>query len=781
MNNLNYAFRYLLKSRGNNIIRILSLTMGTAFGLLLFLYINYSLTFDSFFPNCEQIYKVIGHSTQDGQNPIQQAVVAPLAPTMQDEIAQVEAATHIYGVMSYDYKYNESTFPLQIIAIDSMFFDVLDFGVVQGNPKDIYSNEQNVMLSETQAKIMFGNANPIGKVIMSAMNNKKVVCGIFKDPPLNNHLGEFNMLQTLHEVERNMNTNWDGNRDFQTYVRLIPQTKTQDVEAQIPAMIERHGAAEQMQQLGLTYHLLPITKVHPSEGTRMQYIHLFTLLAVLLILVSAVNYILLSISSFVHRAKTVAMLRCNGARRFDVAKIFLNETGFMLAISIVLSALIIFCLQNAINQFSDIRVTELFALHNIWVTAAVIIGIFLLSGILPAILFSSIPLTTAFKGLTPSRSLWKKTLLFFQLSGITFVLIFLIVSQLQFNQLTKSDQGYKFDKLVFVNLMGNFNNFLNYEAELMQLPEVEYVGTAYSLPAYGYGSKSVFDQNAQMLFTSFTDAVTPNYFETMQMKFIEGRTFNQTSPTNDVVVNKEFVRLHGWEGQAINQEFWEGTDNNKLRYRIIGVIDDFRVRADEGKIIPIVFHNIRENMASDNMYYGGCRTMIHLRDLNPENIAIVKNKIDKWYSTDNHHVTAYSEVHAQVMKGERNFKNVLLFSSILTLLIALIGLWGYLNDETNRRNKEIAIRRINGAKVNEILTLLAKGIASIAIPATIIGIAISYLVTKRWLQQFTNRTELTWWIFLLGSLVVLIIVYSIQIMRTWRAANANPVEYLNNE
>lgn len=781
MKNLTYAFRYLLKARGNNVIRVLSLTLGLAFGLLLFAYINYTLTFDRFFPDKERIFKMYGVSTSDSENKLQQTVMAPLAPTMMDEIPQVEAASHIYGVMEYDYMYNNETFAMRMLAIDSMFFDVLDYGVISGDPKDVYRNENYVMLSESQAKIMFGSENPIGKVIISSMNNERIVCGIFKDPPLNNHLDRFNMLSSFREVERNFKTTWDGNRDFLTYVKLRQNTNIADVEAQIPALIEKHGASELIKQYGLSFIFKPITQAHSSEGTRMQYIYLFSLLALLLLMVSAVNYVLLSISGFVRRAKTIAMLRCNGARRFDVAKIFLSETAIILSIAVIFSIIIIWGFQNAITQLCSTPVGELFSFSNIWVSIVVIIALFLFASISPAMLFASTPLTAAFRGITEGRRRWKHILLFFQLGGVTFVIVFLGISVMQFNRLSKGDQGYAHDKLLYVSLMGNYNTFINYETELSTLPQVEAVGTSYCLPAYGYGNKSIFDENSNVLFSACTDATTPTYFDAMDIHFAEGQAFTQESPVNDVVVNEEFVRLQGWNGSALNREIIEGTDQSRTRYRIVGVIKNIRIRADQGKILPLVFHNIRENMPVEDLFYGGCRTMVRLNEINPANIAAVKAKIEEWYSTDNHHVTVYSQIYNQVMIGERSFRNVLVISSIITLLIAFIGLWGYLNDETNRRNKEIAIRRINGAKVEEILLLLAKGLSTICIPAILVGLATCYFVSQRWLQQFNNKIELSAWIFLLGALIMMIVVYTIQIVRTWRAANANPVDNLKSE
>lgn len=776
--NFLFAFRYLLKMRGSSLTRVISLTLGLGVGLVIFSYVNYVLTFDRFFPDRERIYQV----WDVGNDDVSSSMIAPLGPAMAEEMPPVEAATRLRGTFNYELYRNDDAFDAHYLAVDTMFFDVLDFGLVQGDGRQ-FTGKDKIMLSESFARTVFGDRDPMGEVVMMKNEFPLTVAGVFRDLPRNSHLGQFNALVPFEYISGSYYMGWDGGDSFPTYLKLRTGKTAADVEALLPDFYERHALTRVVEEFGIRYVLLPITRSAKTGSSVVQTSYILLALALLILFVAAMNYVLISISTLVSRSKTIAMLRCNGARRSDVLRIFLSETLLLLGVSLAASVFLIWALQQQIQSLTGTPLSELFAVSRIWVPAVVVCVVFLLSGIIPAQVFASVPLSTAFRGTADNRRRWKQALLVIELVSVTFTLTLLTAFTLQLRHLRDGGFGFDPDRVVAVAPLGNRAQFRNMEEALAALPEVESAGGTSLLPVWGYSGQPCYDeQTGELLFGCRIVWIDENYIPSIGMQLVAGENFTYQNDPHEVLVNETFVRMRGWKPEeALGKRIRSNSSSEGDFHRIRGVVRDFRTSIRSGATEPIMLRNFNESMPDPDSYYGGSWVCIRLREATPEAMAAVREKIGEYRSADNHRICVLSDQIDDALSTERQIRSIVLIVSLVVLVIALMGLIGYMSDEVRRRSKEIAIRKVNGAAVADVIRLLARDAARMAVPAVVVGAAAGYWVMTLILQLFQSRIALRWWLFGGVACAVLAVVGIVLLVRTWRTANENPINRIKTE
>lgn len=258
MKNFLFALRYLRKLRGGTVARVISLSLGLAVGLLIFSYANYNLTSDRCFRDGDRIYQLWVHYNAPQMTGYSSSLQAPIAPALAEEIPQIEAATRLWGTTSDDVVRGDNSFPMQYILADTMFFDVLGFDVLQGDPHRALAQENQVMISESAARTIFGKKDPVGELLLLKGTDSLTVSGVFRDPDPNQHLGKFNMLRSFEYARRTMNTSWRGGDSFASYVKLREGVQIGQVEAQAETFIDRHELRGMMEEWGMKLSLIHI-------------------------------------------------------------------------------------------------------------------------------------------------------------------------------------------------------------------------------------------------------------------------------------------------------------------------------------------------------------------------------------------------------------------------------------------------------------------------------------------------------------------------------------------
>lgn len=785
MKNFLFALRYLRKLRGGTLARVVSLSLGLAVGLLVFSYANYNLTSDRCFRDGDRIYQLWVHYNAPQMTGYSSSLQAPIAPALAEEIPQIEAATRLWGTTSDDVVRGDNSFPMQYILADTMFFDVLGFDVLQGDPHRALAQENQVMISESAARTIFGKKDPVGELLLLKGTDSLTVSGVFRDPDPNQHLGKFNMLRSFEYARRTMNTSWRGGDSFASYVKLREGVQIGQVEAQAETFIDRHELRGMMEEWGMTWHFFPIAQSSRIDFPVELISWVLMALAALTLFVASMNYVLISISTLVSRSKTIAMLKVGGARPSDIFRIFCSETAILTFASVIVAGFLLWALQDQVLEITGTPMSELFALKRIWVPLLVILAAFALAALIPSRIFTSVPVTLAFRGVSDNRRRWKQTLLVAEIVSCTFTLTLLLLAVLQFDKLRNGDFGFEHDRIVYTYVktpLGNISSVCNAVASL---PEVDAAGASLEVPLWGYSGMPCIDENSkELLFSCRWLLCNEGFIPAMRMHLVGGRNFTPSSNPLEAIVNETYVRMRGWTPeQALGHQITDDSSPGAPLYTIVGVVKDFRTVVATGEVEPIVFHPFSyfQKFGATDDYMLDYSMMIRLRGMSPESLEAVQRKIGEYPSGNNHTLEVYDNKLGPILFEIRSFRNIVFTVSGITLLIALMGLVGYLGDEMRRRSKEIALRKVNGASTADVLRLLARDVLWIAVPSVVVGAAVSRWGADLLVSNFVERVALRWWLFALCGAVVLLIVCAVQLVRTWRIANANPINMIKTE
>ena len=777
MKNFNYSLRYLLKNRGNSATRLLSLALGLVVSLLICSYVGINLSYGRFFPDRERVYQMFENSPQFG---ITGPQLEPVAYTLAENIPSIEAATNYFDRLM-QVKLGNSYMDARWLEVSADFFTVLDFGVLSGDPKHILSREgvanNEVFITERLAELLFGSEDPLGKIVPTTQGQEYVVSGIFRTPPVTNPLDDFDIVSFR---DYNPTTaNWQGDDSYPTFIKLRKGATKSQAEAEIQRLIEGHPTLSKMVELWkANYFLVPIEDVVYVDNNIRQTQMIYGILALLALLVATLNYVLLTLSSLVQRSRTIAMMRCNGASRWDIFRMLLSETLIMIAAAIVVAVFVIACLHQDIYQLLGYQLVDLFAWERIWIPALVCVVSFLVAGLIPASLYSRVSMSYAFRRGSDNRTWWKRILLFVQVACTTGVVCFLLTTSQQSKYILEADLGYEYNRIVTMNFGATTSQRSAMVEELKRLPFVESVGHSVQYPIWGYFGNPVYDyEKKEILFSCRFEYFDEEYIETMGMKLVAGRNFNEQDALNKTIVNEEFVRQHGWELEsAVGKSYWQ----NGGWCEVVGVIRNFTQAG--GFVEPLsVFRTAY--IDNDPNRPLTLQMSIRLTELTPENIKALDSVIaENYHSEWEYQLTPYVDRVKERFVYRDSMRNNVLLVSLTTLIISLIGLIGYLGNEMARRRKEIAIRKVNGATTSQVLSLLSLNLSWVVIPAIIVGIAGAVWGGMKYLEMLETMCEpLAWWIFAGGAAIVIIIVYTILIARTWHTANANPIDMIKIE
>lgn len=767
MQTLNYSFRYLLKSRGNTLARVLSLSLGVAVALLVFSYVGLNFSFNKFFPNKERVFQVWVKSPQFGMSEKQ---VRPFAPNIVTDIPQVEAAVHFEEVETV-YGTTDNIMTATTLNTNSTLFDVLDFGVISGDPHRILSSEGKaageIMISERLAKKMFGDEDPLGKKL-----GNEVVAGVFETPRVNQSIGDFDILEHLPYDEDN--EIWTGQDSYTTFIKLCEGADIAEVEAAMPEFIRKHGIEEHCKEWQKTFHFVPLTSTMFVANDVKQMQMIYSAIALVALIVACLNYVLLTISSLAERSRTIATMKCNGASRGTVFCMLLAETLLILLVSVAIAALLIATLHGEIFDLFGYKISDLFALERIWIPLLVCVVAFAVAGIVPAVIFSAVSIDYAFRRGGDNRAWWKKSLLFLQVTMAVAVVIFLLVSNRQVSYIMNSDYGYKFDRLMALELSTEIKNAGVIADRLRSLPFVENAGMSSSSPLSGYSGMPCVDEEGNLLFSCRWDIVDENYIPSMQMRIVQGRNFLPTDGADKVIVNETYVEMRGWKDSPLGKIIY---DSSMVPFEIVGVVADYRMMS-RGVALPILLHTVPYLSDLDPEYRVVVLYNILMKDIDKENVKALDEAIasvyDGYYK---YKIIPYSDWIDITFAPVKRMRNGMVVVASIVLLIAFIGLSGYLQGEMARRRKEIAVRKVCGASTAEVLVVLGTRLLWIVLPAVVCGVAIAVWLNEEWLSTLAQmRCSVPVWIYIAGVLAVMAFVYAVQLLLSWRAASANPVD-----
>ncbi|MDF9831449.1 ABC transporter permease [Parabacteroides sp. PF5-6] len=782
-----YALKNLLNGRGNNLIKVVSLTLGLVVALVLFSKVAFEMTFDTAYPDADRIYQLVRKTAGDGkkieQNP---RLYAPVVRDLQAELPEIETGTTTMSEASHIYLHiGEKIFREKVLIADSRFFEVFGITLLEGDPA-LLQLPTTIFLSRSTAKRFFGDENPIGQTV-SRNRESLTVGGVYADME-NSHL--------LYSAFIPMDTKafahlgWHNPDPFYGYIKLAADVTPAQVEKRIQEVLPKFIDVEAANAQGNfhDFYLYPVTKLHSGLSDVRRLVMILSILAFSLLFVAAMNYVLISISSLAQRAKAVGVHKCNGASDKHIFRIFFYETITILLVAMVFALLIIFAFRSSIESIIQTPLSAIFSIHNLWVAGLVLIVLLLLAGVIPAMIFSAVPVTNLFRTYATHKGAWKRMLLFVQFTGAAFMVTLLVIIVKQYDLLLHVDMGYQTHNLYYSENISGVprTKVALLKAELEQMPEVASVSVASTLPIRGLeglGAMDIDDHAHTIPCRGI--AADSDYLATMGIKLLQGENVGDNSQGyTRAIVNESFVKQMGWKDSPVGKTFLSGLNGKDKPIQVIGVMSDYKISSLNGKELedlypPVAFFPL--DMGEENWLFAWERVMVKLHDTDEAVVTKINVMMRELLEKPNAFFIDYDVLLAQNYQDALLYRNAILGASLFLLLITALGLIGFTQDEISRRSKEIAIRKIVGAQVLSVLTTITKGIVYIAIPALLMGFALSYLVGAQWLQQFAVKIPLDFFLFASCAVMVLAGIITCVTLRAWQVANENPVRHLRTE
>lgn len=778
-----------MKNNSDILIKVLSLGIGLAVGIVLIAKVFFELSYDSFYKEIDQVYTIRTWYSQQGDEHDYGKVSGAVAVGFMEEVPGVEQGTRTTFVFDGDTYLDEDGNKLRgtLVCADTCFFKVFDRPILAGDPEQALSKWGCVMVSRSFAEKMGGVQECIGKQIANAdMDGLKLTIeGVFEDFPKNGSL-DYDILLSMETYGKQSTDNWMGNDRYRGYVKLAPGVDPSTLTDAIRKMQEAHQPLEQIEAQGtsLKYFLKPFSTLHTSDPEIKSQVILLSIVAALLILISLLNYILIVISSMVKRSKEVGVRKCYGAEGRHIYGMLTKEALLHIVLSLVIAAIIIFAGRGIVENLLGVPFQTLLVPQSIMAIAAVLLFVLGISIVVPAELYQRIPVYAALKNYTENSRRWKLGLLGVQVLINVFLVVMMFIIGQQYQKVSNADTGYDYKNLYYFDMFdGDRQAQVRAVETLKRLPEVSGVAASYNLPYMGSNGDNVSlpEDDRELFNIADQYDCSPEFYDLMGIRFLEGRAPRDSS---EVVVDEKFVQkmaeFTDWNDGAIGKQvFITGHDKNGMMdkgyFTISGVYKSYLI----GNLTGV-------DERPSALFYGEIGSMSSwmphiLFKVRPEALENVRGALNEALPDKEINIVSYEEEMRAAYADSKKMRNTMALGAVFSLLIALLGLIGFIKDESLRRSKEMAVRKINGATTRDILSVFAKDIMKLSAVMAVIACIGAFFVARKWLEQFAEKVSLHPLYFIGGALLVLTIVLGVVVLNCLRIAHVNPVESLKNE
>jgi putative ABC transport system permease protein len=807
------AFRNLLKRKGYSILNILGLTIGMLGCLLIFHYVSYEKSYDSFQPKSKNIVRLRLDNYQKGELSFKSATVYPgIAPAMKRDFPEVEDFCRLHDAewLLTNPKTNVKFSEKKGYFADASAVSMLDIDLVQGNGKTVLDAPDKMIISESIARKYFGNGNPVGETLQ-ARDPQGVqtyqITGVFKDYPHNSHL-VIDYLVSYPTLQKIINSAWGdttnatetsfGWYDFYTYIQLKEGASLQQFASKVPAFTDKYINSQEWYQNNNNrgeIHLLPITDIHLKSNYNQeaevngngQAIGFLFLVGLFIIGIAWVNYINLATARSVERAKEVGVRKVMGALRSELIKQFMTESFLMNIIAFVLSLLFFFMLVNPFDRFTGRDVLTGMTLSNdYWILFGILfLGGTLLSGLYPAFVLSSFQPIRVLKGVFKNSSggaAMRKGLIVVQFIISVVLIAGTIIVYQQVNFMRTQQLGANISQTLVLkgaesvsdSLYGN--TFQPFKQELLQNPNVRNVAISSSIMGneiYWTSGITRLNHPGATSVTLYHLGVDHDFVPAYELKMLSGRNFSKEFSTDEkaVLINEKAAQSLGFRQpqEAVNALIQRGRDSLK----IVGVVSNFHHMGLQKAIDPMIFL-LRPNL---RQYYSIKVTGENVSST----IASVEKTWNKYFPNDPFNHYFLDESFQEQYKADLLFGKVFGTFALLAILIACFGLLGLSAYNVLQRTKEIGIRKVLGADSNNLFALLSKDFMKLIIVALVVAIPIGWYIMNHWLQEYAFRINVEWWVFALAGGLALLIAFVTIAVQIMKAIVENPVKSLRSE
>lgn len=787
-----------MRRKSDLIIKVLSLGVGMAIAVILIAKVCFELSYDNVYKDIDRIYKIRTGAVMQGEDKDFGQVSGAIAPGFKAEVPGVLEATRftsIFNSENFIIDDDGSKVAAEHLLADSCFFRIFNRQFLAGEPeKALRSWSGDVAISKTFAEKLGGVGAAVGKQIANEDNPnlKLTVCGVYEDFPKNGSI-HADVILSIEAMSKWSLSNWVGNDRYVAFVKLAEGVDPASLKDAIHEMQKAHQPLEEMEKSGLTlwYFLSPLATEHSSKPEVRNLVFILAIIAALLLLVSIMNYVLVAISDVIRRAREVGVRKCYGAESWDINRILLRETACNLGLSLAVAAALVLAFRGAIESLLGVPVQDLITPLSVWIVICVVVLVFLVSAIIPAQMFTRIPISSAFRGYKESKRRWKISLLSFQFAINAVLVSLVLIVSFQYRKVLNTDPGYEYRNLVYETFPSYDQTKMNAIAgALRSLPEVEAAELTYTMPFEKASGNNVYLPGDDRELFNIADeyGASEGFFDMMGFRLVEGSV---PKGPNDVAVSKSFVTkmaaFADWSDGAVGKivnisEHDQVTICGVYEDYVIGDVTDMDERPSVRFCWNRDFYTEADKDVDKYDWSGLMHTIvIKLSEVTPAAMRKVEKTIREVAPDSDAEVKAYSETLVNMYDSTKQMKRTYELGALFALLIAVIGLISYVRDENYRRSAEIAVRKVNGAQSSEIVSMLVMDVLKVALVAVLIGDAGAWLVAHYWLQQFAVKIALNPLFFIAADIIVLAIIVSVIVIGSMRIAHTNPVESLKNE
>lgn len=787
-NYVKIALRNLNRQKFLALINILGLSLGMTIVLLIAVYVQHEYSYDDFIKDKENTFRVYRFWSETGGNTVW--TPSRLAEKLKNDFPEVESSSGLSpgGEWLMEYK-GEKMYVDHTVSVDSSFFHTVFLPFSSGDPNTAMVQPNSLVITDRLAKRLFGDANPIGEIIKVDGDRDMQVTAVLALQDKQTHVNYDAFARFTWNSD-----SWTGNNRA-TYIHLKPNVSVPDLEEKITATMQELVKQEYLADNYIAkpedladWKLQPVKEVHLTassfnwigyEGGSMRNINIFMLIGGLVLLVAIVNFVNLATAQATKRAKEVGVRKATGALRTQLMGQFMAESLLQTMLAAMVAIGLSVVLMPVFNTVTG-RELQVLGGNVAWgivqiVGLAVFTGF--LAGVYPALVLSGFQPVNTLKTQfvkTGEKGRLRKALITGQFTITIALLILMAFIFRQVNFMMQHDLGFQPDQVMVIPMNQSTSQYKVEELKPVfgSIPGVKEVTTSSRFPGGFFPDWGMLIEDRQESVSPHVIFTDEDYANTIHLELVGGRFFSAAIADDTVdnfVINESFAKAYNLANPVGTRVKFTSAD----RYgQIIGVVKDFHFQGLQNEIVPLVIGG----------FYQRWFTGIQLSTANLSNTLFEIEKV--WKQVEPEHPIRYTfldETFAQQYDEQERFGKTMLYATLLTLFIAILGLFGLATFDVERRIKEIGVRKVLGASVASLIGMLSKDFLKLVALAFLIAIPIAWYATNSWLRDFAFRTNLAWWVFALAGLLALLVAFLTISLQSMKAAKANPVESLRSE
>lgn len=784
-------------------LNMAGLVVGITSFLFISLYVVHELSYDRFHSNYENIYrlKVVGRMAGSELN--QAVTAAPMAQAMLNDYPEILKAARIRNMGDWLVGYGENRFNEDgVIFADSTIFDVLDFRFLKGDPATALTRPRSMVMTEEYAGKYFGNADPIGqRVTMESDTVLYTITGVIENVPDNSHI-KFDMMASMSTYAQIANNQFWIAHNFYTYIVTADGTRQDALQEKLQEMVIKYVGPQLQEAIGqsiddfrnagndFSYVLEPLKDIHLKGATQynveppgsLTTVYIFAVIAILILVVAIINYVNLATAKSAGRAKEVGVKKVAGASRTGLISQFLGESVILAALAGIIALLLVIALTPLFNQLIGKTLSvSLTGVNGIVFIVVLILVVGLAAGFYPAMVLASFRPAEVLKGTLSPGSMSKRLrgiLVVFQFAVAIVIIAGSIIVYRQLNFMTKKDLGFDKENLIVIKRADAFwRQRETFRTQIMQIDGVADAGFSRQVPGMDFSNNAFFrdddpDKNTYLLQQAW---VSFDFPRTLGVELASGRFFSRDYGTDStaVLINEAAVRLLGLKEPVVGQYILQPAGPQQFqRYQIIGVMKDFNITSMHKAIDPVCFAVL---------YPGGGDQFasVRLSGKNmPATLAEIEKKWKEFTPTQPFEYEFFTDTWNNLYSSEMKTGRIFILFAMLAIFIASVGLIGLVTFMTNKRTKEIGIRKTYGASVQVVLNLLIREIVILIMISSLIAWPLAWFGSRFWLEGFADKVTVSPLIYLVATILVLLIGFLSVSYQTIKAAGYSPANAL---